>query len=446
VEHARIVIWQGSGGFAGEDLHRLAHRRVGPMLAHRLGDRSPEVVHRRGALSEAVPRSLDELRPQVIVLPAFREQLRDSLVTIRDLARLAPDVPVFLSGWGADPEYLDALEVSLDHPRLVVARGEPEEALVDGLELLCTTPRDTLPRRALADVGLALPTPGGGWESRGRFRRVDDLDTLPSVFGTGVMTPGETDGTALVEVARGCRFRCGFCLSCNFEPRGVRAFPASSIGGEIRHAARAGATSLALLCSALNHDVELLEEVVSAVQSAGSDRPLEVESTVHASLLDERRLRAISRLRWRRMIVGLQSTNPAALRIMGRNVDPARFARAVERLAEVHPPVVEVILGLPGDTLQGFVETVKLVLALPAHVEVYHLRLDPGSRFMAERGELGLEADFSSQGRVISTPTFTADEVRRARLMLERLASRPWRFRALSLGLDFVPLHPAHRG
>jgi radical SAM superfamily enzyme YgiQ (UPF0313 family) len=380
-----------------------------------------------------------------VVLPAFREQLWRSLDAIDELARQAPSVPVFLSGWGSDPDYLDAIGRPLDHPRLALARGEPEETLVDGLELLLRQASNSgstgliFPREPLAALGFALPAPGGGWQQTGRFRWVEELGSLPSVYGLGAMSPAELEGTALIEVARGCRFRCGFCLSCNFPVQGVRSFPLAKIAEEIGHAARAGASALALLCSALNYEVEVLEGIVDAVDATQCD--LEIESTIHASLLDPRRLALIERLRWRRMIVGLQSVNPTATESMGRNVDPLRFRAAIECLAAFHEPVVEIILGLPGDSLEGFMATLKFVLSLPAEVEIYHLRLDPGSRFFVEREAMGLKADFAQMGRVVSTPTFPARELERARLTLERLASRPWKHRARSLGLDFRTLY-----
>jgi len=435
-----VLIWQGEGGFAGEDLHRLAHRRVGPMLRRRLGDRAPAVRHRRGPISQALDLCAAQAsRPAVLVLPAFRTQLWRSLDAIEELARRAPDLPVLLSGWGASPDYLDAIGRPLRHPRLALVRGEPEEGLVDALEVLIANPDGELPRRRLAELGLAIPAPdGGGWERRGRHRQVSRLEDLPSVYGSGAMRPDETDGVALIEVARGCRFRCGFCLSCNFDPPGIRPFPFEVIAAEIRHAAAQGAVGFALLCSALNYDVTLFEQLADLLDHLGG--PAAVESTVHALQLDRRRLAALKRIRWRRMIIGLQTLTPEALEMMGRAVDRARFRRAIDQIATIHVPVVELILGLPGDTLKSFLRTVRWVLDLPVHVEIYHLRLDPGSRFFEQRGELGLEADFSSQGKVTSTPTFPASDLERAVQALEHLAAQPWRFRARSLGFDFRTL------
>lgn len=432
------LIWGGEGGFAGEDLHRLAHRRLGPLLEARLGADAPAVIHRRGPIGEAA-RAAAELEADLLVLPAFRAQLWDSLALVEQLEPAAPELTLALSGWGADPELIDASGRVLRHRRLLIARGEPEAALTDALALLLgPAPPSSFPHQRLTELGLALPDGGGGWLSRGRFRQLERLDQLPSVYASGTHDPAELDGTALIEVARGCRNRCAFCLSCNFDPRGVRPVPTPAILAEIDHAAARGAHAFALLCSALNDDVEVLEAIADALAPRGA----KVESTLHAARLDQRRLAAIGRLRWRRMIIGLQSLTPRARELMGRQVDPSRFRAAIEALSAVAEPTVEIILGLPGDTLRGFLRTLRFCLELPAHIEIYWLRLDPGSEFLRRRRELGLVADFARQGQVTSTPTFSADDLARAAETTRRLARRPWRWRARSLGLDFHRLYP----
>ena len=295
---------------------------------------------------------------------------------------------------GGEPEYIDAILQgrALGHPRLAIARGEVEEGLVDALEAISR--EGGFDGSSLAQLGLAIPNPNGGWKSRGRFRDVADLGRLPSPYLEGALTPADMGGMVLIEVARGCLFRCHFCLSCNYPKQQPRSFPIARIVDEIQYAAQHHAKAVGLLCSGLNYDIDMLEAVASAFEAIPEEIRPSLESTVHLSLLDERRFKAVMRLPWRRMIVGLQSANPAALALMHRQVDLDGFRTAIEKVAEVHTPVVELILGLPGDDLKGFVSTMRFVLDLPVDVEVYHLRLDPGSWFMRDREKLGIEADF----------------------------------------------------
>jgi len=372
----------------------------------------------------------------VLVLPAFRDHAWQSLDVVDTLAETSPDLPVLLSGWGAEPAYVDAIRagVPIRHPRFRLARGEVEAWLVDAIERLVTVGDD---RNGLAATGLAVPNPQGGWLSRGRFRVAEDLARLPSPYLSGEMGPADAGGLVLVEVARGCLFRCHFCLSCNYPMQMARPFPIARICAEIDYAADHGAAGVGLPCSGLNYDVEVLEAVADTLESIPPQRRPRVESTVHASLLDDRRLAATRRSPWGRMIVGLQSIHPHARALMHRNVDVFAFRDAIERISEFPTPTVELILGLPGDTLVGFATTLKYALALPAAIEVYPLRLDPGTPFFEQRQALGLDADFAQQGRVLGTPTFPPRDRARAVEILHEVAHRSWTHRARRLGFDF---------
>ncbi len=440
-----VLVWQMPGPFAGEDQHRLAHRRIGPMLDDRMGDAAPVVVHATGPVAEVIERCAGRAasRPDALVLPAFRDHAWRSLEAVRQLTDRAPDLPIVLSGWGAEPDYVDAIcaDVPITHPRFFLARGEVEETLVDALELIVSAEGDGMPDSGLERLGLAKPDGHGGWLSRGTFRSVDDLSRLPSPYLRDAIEPSDAGGMVLVEVARGCLFRCHFCLSCNYPRQAVRPFPLERIRAEIDHAASVRAPRVGLLCSGLNYDVGVIEAVADTLDAIEPGRRPKVDSTVHASLLDDRRMKAVQRIPWGRMIVGLQSINPQALSLMHRHVDPPAFRRAIDRIAAFHTPVVEVILALPGDSLPAFAATMRFVLSLPVDVEVYHLRLDPGSIFFQRRQELGLEADFTREGRVVSTPTFSRQDLARAQGILREIAARPWRYAARRLGFDFELLY-----
>lgn len=438
-----VLVWRLPGGFAGEDLHRLATRRLRAMLAARARGAAPEVRHETGSVDDVLARCRGSDGPRVLVLPTFREHLWSSLELVSQLAVSAPDLPVLLSGWGTDPDYLDAAcgDRPLRHPRLAAVRGEVEEGLVDAVECLLGT--DGWPVDDLIAAGLAVPDGAGGWRSRGRFREVADLAALPSPILDGDLDPGETDGMALIEVSRGCLHGCGYCLSCNYARQVVRWFPAARIRAELERSVALGARAVGLLGSGLNYDVDQLEAIAGVFESMDPGRRPTVESTIHTAFLDDRRLDAVRRLPWRRMIIGLQSINPDALAVMRRRVDPDRFRAAIETIAELHTPVVEIILGLPGDTLEGFAATVRFALDLPAAIEVYCLRLDPGARFMRDRETLGLVADFRREGRVVATPTFSAADLDRAAQALRRLRGRRWPFRARRLAVDFELVYEA---
>ena len=93
-----------------------------------------------------------------------------------------------------------------------------------------------------------------------------------------------------------------------------------------------------------------------------------------------------------RLSLGLQSADDAALKRLGRLHDFDGFLRAYERarslgFANVN---VDLMFGLPGQTIQGWSETLERVMALnPDHVSAYALKVEAGTRFHRD----GVEAD-----------------------------------------------------
>lgn len=88
-----------------------------------------------------------------------------------------------------------------------------------------------------------------------------------------------------------------------------------------------------------------------------------------------------------RVSLGVQSTNTAELRAVGRMHDGATVARAVESLrgAGIENLSVDLIAGLPHQTESSWERTLAAVLDLkPPHVSVYMLEVDDDSRLGGE--------------------------------------------------------------
>jgi hypothetical protein len=112
--------------------------------------------------------------------------------------------------------------------------------------------------------------------------------------------------------------------------------------------------------------------------------------------------------------IGLQSTNPEALRRMNRPTDLDRFLRGAGLLKERGiTPAVDLIAGLPGDHLSGFRSSVDFVADRQLHddVQVFPLSVLPGTAFRAERQALGLEFEVEPPYPVTTTPTFSAEDL-----------------------------------
>ena len=107
--------------------------------------------------------------------------------------------------------------------------------------------------------------------------------------------------------------------------------------------------------------------------------------------LDLEKLSAIRSLGCDRMSINPQTMNDAILSRIGRQHDSAQTIRAFHaaRDAGFEGINMDLIAGLPGDTVQSFLDSVKQVLALhPTNVTVHTLALKKGADLFFERMEL----------------------------------------------------------
>ena len=114
------------------------------------------------------------------------------------------------------------------------------------------------------------------------------------------------------------------------------------------------------------------------------------ESTIEANpeSLTAEKLAVLKRAGFNRISMGLQSFNDAELKTLGRvhNVQTFLSAYAAARQAGFTNINVDLIAGVPGQSLQSFLDGLqKLVDLHPEHLSVYGLQIEEGTPFF-ERG------------------------------------------------------------
>ncbi len=114
--------------------------------------------------------------------------------------------------------------------------------------------------------------------------------------------------------------------------------------------------------------------------------------------LDEEKLAALAREGVTRLSIGLQTADDVLLRAIGRRHTAADFARMFKaaRRAGIAALSVDLMFGLPGQTLDSLRSTLDFVLALaPEHVSLYGLQVEDRTLFakrgVEEDGDLGRE-------------------------------------------------------
>ncbi len=268
--------------------------------------------------------------------------------------------------------------------------GEGESAFLEALEA-ATGPRPSTPRVFRADGPV-------------------DLASFPNPYLAGLVERGAADPVYL-ETLRGCPNRCSFCSYAKEFP-GVRAWPDGVLEAIFPWAAATRVPEIYLMDPTFNGAPGWEAKLATIARLNATGIPLHTElrlenvGTHNAALFGAAGFRSVE--------AGLQSTNPAALRAVRRPWNRDRFLRGAALLSGQDIAIrTGVILGLPGDTPEGFRATVRFLeeAGLAEGMEVYPLAVLPGTDLRRDAAALGIAYQRFPPYHVLCTPTMSADEI-----------------------------------
>lgn len=250
------------------------------------------------------------------------------------------------------------------------------------------------------------------WEKRGSMEPAGTLfKKSASPYLQNLLEP-ELENVMLLETQRGCPYRCGYCYY-NKSHEGLSFADESHLLQGVQWAIDQGVKEIYLLDPSLNAHPGL-ESLLKKISRINNDRHLEIISEIRAEAIDEKLADLLAAAGFSWFEIGLQSTNPQALKIMNRPTDIKRFAQGATLLKQRGiVPAIDLIVGLPGDDLQGFCRSVQFVAEnnLADDIQVFPLSVLPGTNFRLNSRELGLRFDKSPPYTLIKNATFSADDM-----------------------------------
>jgi len=361
-------------------------RRTGTSIVEGRLDESPRVL---------ADRTL-ALKPDIVGLSLY---LWNSRLLLEAAALIKAESPgtIIVAGGpdaSADPERLSAKDF-ID----IVVAGEGEQVMAEIV--------------SAALEGRRLP---------GKIIRAPLLDVagLDSPWLDGTLEAERWSGAAL-ELMRGCPYHCAFC----FESKGaakLRRFPLELVAREVERFEKSrigdeGVDEVFVLDPTFNADAKRMAEAVKIFRERGPSLRYFIE--LRAELLTPKQAELLSTIDCT-VQIGLQSSDPAVLKLVDRDFEPESFARKVGLLEAAGIIYgLDLIYGLPGDTLAGFRKSLDYAMDLgPNHLDVFRLAVLPGTSLADRAGAMGIMHDVEPPYLVRSTPQFGAVDLGQA----ERLA------------------------
>jgi radical SAM superfamily enzyme YgiQ (UPF0313 family) len=336
-------------------------------------------------------------------------------------------------------------EITADNPWILNAPavdfavfGEGEQTFADLLAAL----RDATP----PDAAVAASRPAmrcdawseipGLWFRQRRGRPcprtpIARLDDLSSPYREGILDVGD-HGMVFLETLRGCAFRCKFC----YYPKSYdKQYYASheTIAANLRDAAQRGAREIVLLDPTLNQRRDF-REFLELLARNNPDRQFTFFGELRAEGIDAELARLLAAANFSEIEVGLQSLDPKAQSLMHRKVNLEAFERGARAMRDAGLPIrVDLILGLPGDTVESIRRGIEYLAAseLFSAVQVFNLSILPGTAFREEAAMHQLHYQARPPYYVLSTPTISTEDM--VALMAEAQEA---------FGLEYDPLPP----
>jgi len=377
---------------------------------------------------EECAAKLLQRQPDLVGFSVYVWSRQPALAIAADLRKQLPSVTVCAGG--ADPTaephaYLDSGNFDF------VVRGEGEGSFTEAVALLVhgSPPQGIAGIVLPGDSGNSLPTPM-------------DLAALPSPYLSGLLDPGEVGG-ALWQLSRGCDFACAFCFD-HKGSGGVRRIPLARVEEELRLFARLRVPQVFVLDSTFNKDVNRAKEILRLIAKLAPEVHFHFE--VRSEFIDPEMAELFASITCS-LQIGLQSADPAVLRAVGRGFDAEDFAWRVSHLNSTGAIFgFDLIYGLPGDSLKLFRRSLEFALSLyPNHLDIFPLAVLPGTRLYGKAEGLGLKYLAAPPHTLISSPTFSADDLRKARelavacdVFYSRGKAVAW-FNAVVASLKFTP-------
>jgi radical SAM superfamily enzyme YgiQ (UPF0313 family) len=331
------------------------------------------------SLNTHVLRLARERQPRIVTVLGGPNIQADSEVHLRSLSRAVPELDFYVTGEGEGR-----------FARLVAALREHDFAI--------ERTQDALPPSIIAfDRAHREPLRGAGAEEP-----PCDCARLPSPYLTGLLDSFLSDEhlVPIIETNRGCPYSCAFCCWGNATDSSLRAFAMERVEAEIEYIARHTRSANRCLYIAdgnfgiLRRDVEIARAIRHTHAEHGYPHSIYV---YFAKNTDDKVLAVAELLRGLTSVsMSKQSYNEDVLEIIGRrNISHERYTELRGRLEAIGmSPYCELIYGLPGESLDSFLDGFEAASRAGMQVTMYPLLLIRGTRIDTDafRQQYGIQS------------------------------------------------------
>lgn len=221
-----------------------------------------------------------------------------------------------------------------------------------------------------------------------------------------------------IETARGCPYRCAFCLSgrCSH----LRFFDIERVKEDIISLSKSGTQTVKFVDRTFNANAERANEILLFIkENYGKKIPKSVcfHFEIAGDILKDSTLEILSSMPHGsvQLEIGMQSFNEETLRIINRKTNTAKLIENIKKLVSfnnmhIH---IDLIAGLTGEGYESFRTSFNTAYNLRAHMlQMGFLKLLYGAQMREDKEKYPCTFSDEPPYEVTSTPWLSADEIR----------------------------------
>lgn len=350
-----------------------------------------------------------------------------SIAVAETVKRLSPG-SITIHGGPDTPKYeQDARDYYAKYPFVdIIVRGEGEAACAETLDKLSSVIGQAEP-----DLSVLKGVAGITYRYRGEIvrnpdrPRIEDLDTIPSPYLTGLFDAykGVPRLHATLETNRGCPYGCTFCDWGSATTSKIRKFDLQRVFGELEWCSTAQVQSVSQADAnfgVFERDVEIAQKVADLKKSTGYPETFGGSYAKNSTKYLQKIIKVMAEAGiLAQGVLSLQTMDDDTLKVIRReNIKVEKYdALANEMRNSKLQLSVELMMGLPGATLQSFIEDLQQCIDrdIPARINHTTLLINSPMNNPEYRAEhqivTGTELGPGKMPVLVSTKTYTRDDL-----------------------------------
>jgi len=305
-----------------------------------------------------IEREIKRRKPDVVGITAFTFTLIDAILVAKIIKKVDEDIKVVLGG----PHVNIYPYESINMPEIdYVVLGEGEITFTELIQNI----EDTRKLRGIK--GLVFKE-GERIINTGLKDFIYDLDALP--FPARHLTPYKKYYSTLAKrsplttmmTSRGCPYKCIFCHRPHMGKK-FRARSAENVVDEMEECVDMGINEFSIYDDTFTIDRQRVINICNEIMDRGLDIGFDIRARVDT--VDKELLEKLKKAGCERIHYGVESGNPAILKVLRKGITIEQAKKAFEMTKEVGiDTLAYFILGSPRETKSEMLESIKLAKEL----------------------------------------------------------------------------------